>query len=360
MTVIELAEFVGEDQRWAAVDGRDPRAEGAFVYAVRTTGVYCRPTCRSRRPNRANVAFFDGPEGAERAGFRPCKRCEPATVVLDDGPARIVERACSLLERSERLTLAELAAEVGLSPGHLHRVFKQVVGVTPKEFAMSVRLRRLRDGLAGGGTLTREILGAGFGSIGRAYDESAEGLGMTPGQYRKGGAGRSIRYATAETSLGRVLVAATDRGVCAIELGDSTEALVDRLVARFPKAELAGDDPEFADRVARVVALVDRPGVGLDLSLDVRGTAFQRRVWEALRTIPVGSTATYAEVARSIGRPSAVRAVARACASNELAVVIPCHRVIRGDGGLGGYRWGIERKQALLDGEAGSEKTDDR
>ncbi len=219
---------------------------------------------------------------------------------------------------------------------------------------MSLRTQRLRDGLANGGnkTIAGAIFGAGFGSIGRAYDESAEDLGMTPGEYRKGAEGQAIRYATAESSLGWVLVAATDRGICSIRLGDSPEDLVSGLVERFPDANLAGDDPAFEEQLRQVVALVEAPGLGLDLPLDIRGTAFQRQVWDALRAIPAGSTATYTEVARSIGRPSAVRAVANACASNELAVVIPCHRVIRGDGGLGGYRWGIDRKRALLDGEA--------
>ena len=357
MTGIESSGFGTDDRRWAAVDGRDASADGAFVYGVRTTGIYCRPACRSRRPNRANVAFFDAPEAAERAGFRPCKRCGPGVDRPEAGLAGIIERACSRLEKSEGITLDELAAEARLSPGYFHRVFKRAVGVTPKEFAMSVRLQRLRDGLAEGQTVAEGILGAGFGSIGRAYDESAEGLGMTPGQYQKGGEGRSIRYASATTSLGRVLVATTDRGICSIELGDSDAGLIARLVERFPNAELAGDDPEFVERLAKVMAMVDRPGTGLDLPLDIRGTAFQRQVWEALRAIPSGTTTTYTEVARSIGRPSAVRAVANACASNKLAIVIPCHRVIRSDGGLGGFGWGIERKRAMLDCEAEGRNT---
>jgi AraC family transcriptional regulator, regulatory protein of adaptative response / methylated-DNA-[protein]-cysteine methyltransferase len=352
MTRTESSTFGTEDGRWAAVEGREPRADGAFVYAVRTTGVYCRPTCRSRRPNRANVAFFDHPEAAEHAGFRPCKRCEPGVTRREVGHARLIQRACSLLEVSDGISLADLAAKVGLSPGYFHRVFKATVGVTPKEFAMSLRLKRLRDGLTGGESVAGGILGAGFGSIGRGYDESAEGLGMTPGQYRKGGEGQSIRYASAETSLGRVLVASTARGICSIELGDSDDELIARLVERFPNAELAGDDPAFADRVEKVVAMVDQPGTSLDLPLDIRGTAFQRQVWEALRAIPFGTTTTYTEVARSIGRPNAVRAVASACASNKLAIVIPCHRVIRGDGGLAGFGWGIDRKRKMLDREA--------
>jgi AraC family transcriptional regulator, regulatory protein of adaptative response / methylated-DNA-[protein]-cysteine methyltransferase len=354
MTQMATSSFVTDDQRWRALELRDARADGAFVYAVRTMGVFCRPTCRSRRPNRANVRFFDDSEGAERAGFRACKRCEPRGSKPEDRRALAIARACSLIEGSNAIpSLAELAAGVGLSAGYLHRLFRRTLGVTPKEFAMSLRAQRLRDGLVEGGTVAGAIFGAGFGSVARGYDESAGELGMTPGEYRKGGEGRSIRFATAETSLGWVLVAATDRGLCWIELGDSAEELTARLVGRFPKAELARDDPDFADRLRRVVAMVEAPGSGLDLPLDIRGTAFQRQVWEALRAIPSGTTATYAEVARTIGRPSAVRAVARACASNELAVVIPCHRVVRGDGGLGGYRWGIERKQALIDGEAG-------
>ena len=350
---IESSPFRTDDRRWEAIERREVSADGAFVYAVRTTGIFCRPTCRSRRPNRSNVAFFDDADGAERAGFRPCKRCEPTAPRPEVGHASAVARACSMIEGSDTIpTLGDLAAGVGLSPGYFHRVFKRTLGVTPKEFAMSLRTQRLRDGLSGGETVAGAIFGAGFGSIGRAYDESAEALGMTPGEYRKGGEGRSIRFAVAETSLGWVLVAETDRGICSIKLGDSKEALTANLFERFPKAELAGDDPDFEARLRRVVALVESPGAGLDLPLDVRGTAFQRQVWAALRAIPSGSTATYADVARAIGRPSAVRAVARACASNELAVVIPCHRVIRGDGGLGGYRWGVERKRALLDGEA--------
>ena len=300
------------------------------------------------------MAFFDDPDGAERAGFRPCKRCEPrSNGPRPGGQVGAIARACSILEKEGGTPLNRLAAEVGLSPGYLHRTFKRAVGVTPKEYAMSLRASRLRDNLFAGQAVAEGILGAGFGSVGRGYDESTAELGMTPGQFRDGGEGQSIRYAIASSSLGWVLVAGTDRGLCSIRMGDSREDLIAGLVERFPKAELAGDDPEFADRVGRVVELVDRPRAALDdLPLDIRGTAFQRQVWDALRAIPAGSTSTYTEVARSIGRPSAVRAVANACASNELAVVIPCHRVIRGDGGLGGFRWGIERKRALLDGEA--------
>jgi AraC family transcriptional regulator, regulatory protein of adaptative response / methylated-DNA-[protein]-cysteine methyltransferase len=353
MTRTTTTLFVTADQRWRALEQRDDRADGAFVYGVRTTGVFCRPGCRSRRPKRANVLFFDDLEAAERAGFRSCKRCVPGASRSELGPSRAIARACSLIETAQVMPgLHELASEVGLSPGYLHRLFKRKLGVTPKEFAMSLRADRLRDGLVAGKPVTRAILDAGFGSVGRAYGEASEELGMTPGEYRQRAAGHSIRFATAPTTLGWLLIAATDRGLCAIELGDSAEELIQRLYARFPNAKQS-PDVDMNEQLGRVVALVEEPGVGLDLPLDIRGTAFQRQVWEALRALPVGSTVTYAEVARSIGRPSAVRAVASACASNELAVVIPCHRVIRGDGGLGGYRWGIERKQALIDAEKG-------
>ncbi len=342
-----------DDERWLAVKTRDTRADGAFVYAVRTTGVYCRPNCRSRMPNRANVAFYRDAGAAERAGFRACKRCEPRSTAPDLRRSGAIARACSLLAGSPSIPgLGEISAAVGLSPGHFHRLFKKATGVTPKEYAMHVRSERLRDGLAEGETVTRAILGAGFGSIGRAYDDSGQELGMTPGEYRRGAEGRPIRYATAGCSLGVVLVAATDRGLCSISLGDLAVALEAELREQFPKAELAGDDPVFEEHVRRVVAMVEEPGAAFDLPLDGRGTAFRRQVWAALMSIPVGSTATYAEIARRIGRPSAVRAVGTACATNDLAVAIPCHRVVRGDGGLGGYRWGIGRKKALLEAEA--------
>jgi AraC family transcriptional regulator of adaptative response/methylated-DNA-[protein]-cysteine methyltransferase len=348
--------FETDDQRWQAIESRSPEADGSFVYGVRTTGVYCRASCRSRRPNRANVRFFDGFEAAEMAGFRACKRCMPKGSKLEDPRTLAIARACSWIEGAESIpSLAELAGVTGLSAGYFHRMFKQMVGLTPREFAMGVRAERLRSGLVAGESVTRAILGSGFGSIGRAYEASGEALGMTPGEYRRGGKGVSIRYATAQSSLGWVLVAATDRGLCSIALGDSAERLVVELLKRFPEAELASDDVDFADRLRQVVAMVENPQMGLDLPLDIRGTAFQQQVWEALRAIPAGSTATYTEIARAIGRPSSVRAVANACASNELAVVIPCHRVIRGDGGLGGYRWGIERKRTLIDGESGVE-----
>ena len=345
--------FPTEALRWDAVTHRDPRAEGAFLYAVRTTGVYCRPTCASRLPRRENVAFFATSREAERAGFRACKRCRPNGASRPDRAGQAVARACRLIEAAaEPPSLKQLAAAVGLSPFHLHRLFKQAVGVTPREYAAGRRQRRVQDGLQGGDSVTRAIYDAGFGSSGRFYGQATDLLGMTPSQYKEGAAGIEIRYAVVPSSLGWVLVAATERGVCAIELGDAPETLVDRLHDRFPQARLRDDDPVFADWVARVSALVEAPRRGLDLPLDVQGTAFQHRVWKALREVPPGVTASYAEVAERIGRPGAARAVARACAANPIAVAIPCHRVVRGDGGLGGYRWGVERKRALHEREA--------
>jgi AraC family transcriptional regulator of adaptative response/methylated-DNA-[protein]-cysteine methyltransferase len=348
-----LDRTTGDDRRWQTLVQRDGRDVAAFFHGVRTTVVFCRPSRGSRRPNRVNVLFFEDVESAERAGFRACKRCRPGSEGRGH-PWRAIERACWLIREAEAPPwLGDLAFSAGLSPGYFPRQFKRYLGVTPKEYAMTWRARKLRDGLPGAETVAGAILGAGFGSIGRAYQGAADALGMTPAEFRAGANGRAIRYATARTPLGWVLAASTEVGLRGIELGDSVEELEARLRRRFAGAELAGDDPAFADRLRRVVALIEDPGGGHDLPLDVRGTAFQHRVWDALRALPVGSTATYAEVARSIGRPSAARAVARACASNELAVAIPCHRVVRGDGGLGGFRWGVGRKRALLDAEAG-------
>jgi AraC family transcriptional regulator of adaptative response/methylated-DNA-[protein]-cysteine methyltransferase len=341
------------DPRWAAVVARDPRAEGSFYYSVKTTGVYCRPSCASRRARPENVEFHATREDAERAGFRPCKRCKPGQPSQLEQHAATVARACRLIEVSERApSLEDLARQAGMSPFHFHRVFKAVTGLTPKAYAAAHRARRVREHLGRSATVTEAIYDAGYGSNGRFYEESGRVLGMTPTRYRAGGVDTVIRFALGQSSLGAILVAASERGICSILLGDDPDALLRELQDRFPKAELIGGDAVFEKLVARVVGLVEAPGVGIDLPLDVRGTAFQQRVWQALRAIPAGSTASYSEVAARIGSPKSVRAVAQACAANPLAVAIPCHRVVRNDGGLAGYRWGVERKRTLLAREA--------
>jgi AraC family transcriptional regulator of adaptative response/methylated-DNA-[protein]-cysteine methyltransferase len=345
--------FSNDDTRWEAVVRRDRAADGAFYYSVRTTGVYCRPSCAARLARREHVRFHATCEEAEQAGFRPCKRCRPHQAALAEQHATAVAKACQLIEATEDMpNLDALAAAVGMSRFHFHRVFKTLTGVTPKAYAAAHRAQRVRDELSRTGTVTEAIYGAGFHSNGRFYATSSEVLGMTPTDFRSGGHGASIRFAVGECSLGSILVAATDKGVCAIMLGDDPDALVRDLQDRFPKAQLLGGDQDFEHLVAKVVGFVEAPALGLNLPLDVQGTAFQQRVWQALRAIPSGTTASYTEIAERIGAPQAVRAVAQACASNALAVAIPCHRVVRQDGALAGYRWGIERKRALLEREA--------
>ena len=345
--------FACADTRWEAVRRRDPAADGAFYYAVLTTGVYCRPSCAARTPRRENVAFHATPEAAERAGYRPCKRCRPNEAPLGERQAAAVAKACRLIERADTLpSLDALAKAAGLSRFYFHRIFRAVTGVTPKAYAAAHRAKLLRQGLSRGEKVTAAIYDAGFNSSSRFYEASSELLGMTPKQFRAGGAGAVIRFAIGECSLGTVLVAATAKGVCAIEFGDDPEALAHALQDRFPTARLVGGDAEFERLVAKVIGFIEAPGQMLDLPLDIRGTTFQQRVWRALRGIPAGSTASYAEIAKRIGRPRAVRAVAQACASNALAVAIPCHRVVRTDGAPSGYRWGVERKRLLLEREA--------
>lgn len=347
------AVFGDDEDRWAAVVRRDPHADGQFFYSVNTTGVYCRPSCASRRARREHVLFHATCSAAERAGFRPCKRCRPNEPALAEQRAAVVAKACRLIERAEAMpSLDTLAAAAGMSRFHFHRVFRSLTGVTPKAYAAAHRTRRVRDELSRSSTVTEAIYAAGFNSNGRFYATSTGLLGMTPTSFRSGGAGASIHFAVGECSLGSVLVAATDKGVCAILLGDDPDALVRDLEDRFPKARLIGGDAAFERLVAKVVGFVEAPAIGLDLPLDVRGTAFQQRVWQALRDIPAGSTASYTEIARRIGAPKAVRGVAQACAANAIAVAIPCHRVVRNDGSLSGYRWGVKRKRALLEREA--------
>ena len=342
-----------DEERWQAVKRRDPAFDGKFLFAVRTTGVYCRPSCASRPAKRENVSFFPTGAEAEKAGYRACKRCRPDKLGAPDPQMQAVKRACERIEQAEEAPkLADLAASAGLSQYHFHRVFKAITGVTPKAYAAETRARRAADKLRTAETVTEAIYDAGFNSSSRFYENTDARLGMTPGAVRRGGAGVVIRFAVGEASLGAVLVAATDKGVCAITLGDDPDVLVRDLQDRFPRAELKGGDPEFERMVAEVVGLVEAPGQRLDLPLDIRGTAFQQKVWAALQAIPPGKTATYTEIARAIGQPTAVRAVAQACGANPLAIAIPCHRVVRADGDLSGYRWGVERKRKLIDREA--------
>ena len=341
------------DARWEAVRQRDKAADGTFVYSVRTTGVYCRPSCAARRPRYENVDFHQTCADAERAGFRPCKRCRPDGLAPARQQAVAVARVCRLIEQADEMPhLDEMAQAAGLSRFHFHRVFKAVIGLTPKAYADAHRGRRVQEELTRSKTVTDAIYRAGFNSNSRFYENASGLLGMTPSEFRAGGRDASIRFAVGECSLGAVLVAATRKGVCAIEFGDDPDAMVCALQERFPNAQLIGADEEFEQLVASVVGLVEAPADGPELPLDLRGTAFQQRVWRALRRIPPGSTASYGEIAARIGRPKSARAVAQACASNPLAVAVPCHRVVRQDGGSSGYRWGIERKQALLEREA--------
>ncbi|HTO07383.1 MAG TPA: bifunctional DNA-binding transcriptional regulator/O6-methylguanine-DNA methyltransferase Ada [Myxococcota bacterium] len=337
---------------WQSLTRRDRRADGTFWYSVRTTGVYCRPSCASRLPRRENVAFHESPQAAEAAGFRACKRCRPTERTPVEAQLAAVAKACAILTQCESApTLRELAAAVGVSPFHFHRLFKQVVGTTPREYARAERAARLGKALDAGEPVARAAYGAGFGSASGAYAEGS-GLGMTPGARRRAGRGEAIRWAVAKTALGWVLVAATARGVCAAELGDSRESLVAGLHARFAAAELREDRAGLREWLARIAGFIASPDHALELPLDVRGTAFQAQVWRALQRVPPGKTITYTELARALGRPRAVRAVAQACAHNPVALLVPCHRALRLGGGLAGYRWGLERKRALLAREA--------
>jgi AraC family transcriptional regulator of adaptative response/methylated-DNA-[protein]-cysteine methyltransferase len=351
--IAEQAAATLSDPRWAALQARDAGADGSFFYSVRTTGVYCRPSCAARPARPENVAFHDSAAAAERAGFRPCKRCKPDQLSLQEQHAAMVTAACRLIENAETApTLEQLAKPTGLSPFHFHRIFKAIAGVTPKQYAAAHRASRVRSELGRGSSVTEAIFDAGYNASSRFYESSNQLLGMTPSSYRAGGVDHDIRFAIGECSLGAILVAQSQRGVCAILFGDDPDALARDLQDRFPRANLIGGDRAFEQLVATVVGFVEAPALGLDLPLDVRGTAFQQRVWRALRDIPAGATVSYSEIAQRIGSPKAVRAVAGACAANMLAVAIPCHRVVRNDGGLSGYRWGVERKRALLAREA--------
>ena len=336
-----------DESRWTAVLGRDAAADGRFVYAVASTGIYCRPSCPSRRPRRGQVSFYAGPSEAEAAGFRACRRCAPERDETDS--RRRVRQAREYLERhpDDTVTLDRLARVVGLSPYHLQRSFKRTMGMSPKAYASWLRTDRMKAGLREGDTVTRATFGAGYTSLSRAYDDARSRLGMTPGAYRRGGQGIHIRYTVLDTDLGALLVAATDLGVCSVKLGDDAARLEGELRREYDAATVEADDAELAAWARAVVRRLE--GVeSTAIPLDVRGTAFQHRVWEALQRIPAGATRSYSQIARDIGQPTAARAVAGACADNRVAVVIPCHRVVREDGGLGGYRWGVERKVEIL------------
>jgi AraC family transcriptional regulator of adaptative response/methylated-DNA-[protein]-cysteine methyltransferase len=342
-----------EEAQWHAVQDRDSHFDGVFVYAVRSTGIYCRPSCPSRKPAREQVVFFPIPELAETEGFRPCKRCEPHHAAAPDPQAEMVRETCRLLRESPEPppTLSQLGRQVGCSPYHLQRVFKRIMGLTPRQYADARRWKNLKANLKNGHSVTHALYEAGYGSSSRLYESASSQLGMTPGTYRRGGAGLSITYTVQTSPLGRVLIAATQRGVCTVSLGDHEEDLEGQLRGEFPQAEIKRDDEALGKWAHDVVEHLANRIPGSDVPLDIRATAFQRLVWEELQHIPPGDTRSYSQIARAIGRPTAARAVAQACSKNPVAVIIPCHRVLREDGGLGGYRWGVARKQALLSQE---------
>ncbi|MDX2214465.1 MAG: bifunctional DNA-binding transcriptional regulator/O6-methylguanine-DNA methyltransferase Ada [Oculatellaceae cyanobacterium bins.114] len=353
ITTPETTPNLTEAERWEALIHKHPDADGRFLYAVKTTGVYCRPTCSSRQPKRENVLFFENCTEAEIAGFRPCKRCSPNSASPHRQQAERIAEVCKHIEASDTLPALETMAQMaGLSTYHFHRVFKEIVGITPKQYAIAHRTKRIRHQLQESNTVTQAIYEAGFETSSNFYDQSAALLGMTPSQYQKGADGIEIQYTVQPCWLGWVLIAATAKGICAIAFGDTPDQLTTQLQTDFPKAQFFKGDVAFKTWVEQVLRLIDTPQQGLDLPLDVQGTAFQQQVWQALRAIAPGTTVSYAEVAQRIGKPKAVRAVANACANNSIAVAIPCHRVVGSDGSLRGYRWGSDRKQALLDKES--------
>lgn len=342
---------MGDESRWQTVQSRNPLADGEFVYAVRSTGIYCKPSCPSKRAGREYVTFFEAPEAAEDAGFRPCKRCKPKGAE-DDSNREVVQSVCRYIEENydgERpITLASLSEHVGLSPFHLQRVFKRATGITPRQYAEELRLGGLKARLKEGDNVTTAIYDAGYNSGSRLYELAPGQLGMTPTEYRRGGSSTRIAYTLADSCLGRLMVAATERGICQISLGDTDSVLEEKLAGEFPAAERTRDDAVLGDWVAAILRHLQGEQTQLDLPLDLRATIFQRRVWEALRSIPYGSTRSYAQVAQAIGDPKATRAVARACSSNPVALAVPCHRVVQTGGGIGGYKWGAWRKEAIL------------
>ncbi len=356
MTSAATENHAANDARWQAVLRRESSADGVFVYAVQSTGIYCRPSCPSRRPNRAHVLFFSLPELAEQAGFRPCKRCLPHEAAAPDPQVDMIRRVCRYIEAhvEESPTLSELGAYVGLSPSHLQRTFKRIVGVTPRQYLETHRIRQLKSRLKEGDDVTTALYEAGYGASSRLYEKAPSSLGMTPGTYRRGGEGMHIHYTIVDSPLGRLLVGATGRGICAVSLGDSDGELEAALFEDYPAAEITRDQEGLGEWVSALLGYLDGRRPHLDLPLDVQATAFQCMVWKELQAIPYGATRSYSEIAEAIGRPKAVRAVARACATNRVSLVVPCHRVVRRDGSLGGYRWGLDRKRDLLAREQAS------
>lgn len=345
--------YTSDAQRWAAVETRDARADGQFVFAVVTTKIFCRPTCPARRAHRPNVRFFETCAEAESAGFRACLRCDPKGASPGEREAEAIARACRLIESAEEIPdLDTLAATAGLSRFHFHRLFKKNLGVTPRQYAVAHRSGRVRSSLQKTNTVTEAIYGAGFNSSSRFYENSTRTLGMTPRDFKSGGHGHTVRYSTSSCPLGMLLVAGTERGICSVILGNDAETVEQELRVFFPHASIEKADKDFRDAVKTLIRHLNDPAQPVNLPLDIRGTAFQQKVWQALREIPTGETASYSEVARRIGNPAAVRAVARACATNRIAIAIPCHRVIGLKGSLTGYRWGVDRKKQLLAKEA--------
>ena len=343
-----------EETYWQAVLTRDKHSDGTFVYAVRSTGIYCNPSCAARRPRREQVVFFPQPEAAEQAGYRACRRCRPQEASVYQLQLEVVQHACHYIETHLEgpLTLEALGKEVSVSPYHLQRVFKRIMGITPRQYAQAYRLGQLKQQLKEGETVTTALYNTGYGSSSRLYEQAPAQLGMTPAAYRQGGKSMHIGYAIVDCPLGRLLIAATEKGICAVSLGDSDAVLETALHSEYPAAEIQRDGVALSQWVSTLLNHLNGQQPQLDLPIDVQATAFQWRVWQALRAIPYGSTRSYSQVAQALGDPKATRAVARACASNPVAIVVPCHRVVREDGKLGGYRWGLERKQRLLAQEA--------
>lgn len=348
-----MTQYTSEAERWQAVKDKDKRAAHAFYYAVKTTGIFCVPGCASRRPKQENVEYFNSTSAATTAGYRACKRCRPDDPVHSGIASDRVVATCRTIEQAEEApSLEELASSVGLSPSHFQRLFTEHVGISPKQYAGAVRDSRVRKALEDGSPITQAIYDAGYGSASRFYERSGKVLGMPPNVYKKGGKGMMISYGVAQSFLGLIMAAFTENGICSIEFGESETALHEALISRFSEATILPGGPELETALSEVVAFIQSPEKGLDLPLDIQGTAFQQRVWRELQNIPAGETRTYSEVAESLGMPESVRAVASACARNRLAVVIPCHRVLRKGGELAGYYWGLERKKALLENES--------